>query len=141
MTSINSNGMIVNAKVVNRRFPHIEHGALQGVHAIVVHQTDAPTAQHSFNAYNRGGNGAHFLISKNGQIYQTASLHKRCYHVGRLIKSKCLTINKRNCTSPDMARILAMSWRKQFEALNIHERKKIILIVTRLIATQLALNL
>ena len=37
--------MLVDSRVIPRRFPAIEHGELAGVHAIVVHQTDAPTAQ------------------------------------------------------------------------------------------------
>ncbi len=124
MSKINKDGMLIHSKINRRRFPSIEHGALSGVHAIVVHQTDAPTAQHTFNGYQTGGNGAHFLIEKNGLIYQTASIHKRCYHVGRLIKSKCLTINKKSCNSASMAKILAMSWVNQIKALNTHERAK-----------------
>ena len=99
MSAINKDGMLVDGKVILRRFPTIEHGKLAGVQAIVVHQTDAPTAQHTFNSYTAGGNGAHFLIDKNGLIYQTASMNMRCYHVGRLIKSKCLTVNKNSCGS------------------------------------------
>lgn len=124
MPTINKNGMLIHSRVNRRRFPSIEHGVLSGIHAIVVHQTDSPTAQHTFNGYKAGGNGAHFLIDKNGPIYQTASMHKRCYHVGRLIKSKCLTINKNSCNSAIMAKILAMSWASQIKALNAHERTK-----------------
>ena len=124
MPTVNNDGMLVDPKIILRRFPSIEHGALPGVHSIVVHQTDAPTAQHTFNGYLAGGNGAHFLIDKNGQIYQTASMRKRCYHVGRLIKSKCLTISKRSCNSASMAKILALSWTNQIKALDAHERAK-----------------
>ena len=124
MSKIDKEGILVDGKVIPRRFPAIEHGKLPGVHAIVVHQTDAPTAQHTFNSYLAGGNGAHFLIDKNGQIYQTASVQMRCYHVGRLIKSKCLTVNKNNCDSASIAKILAMSWGAQIKALDAHERKK-----------------
>jgi N-acetyl-anhydromuramyl-L-alanine amidase AmpD len=116
--------MLIDTKVILRRSPSIEHGSLAGVRAIVVHQTDAPTAQHTFNGYNAGGNGAHFLIDKNRHIYQTASMYKRCYHVGRLIKSKCLTINKKSCNSSNMAKILAMSWASQIKALDANERAK-----------------
>jgi N-acetyl-anhydromuramyl-L-alanine amidase AmpD len=124
MSTVNKDGILIDNKVILRRFPSIEHGSLSGVHAIVVHQTDAPTAQHTFNGYNAGGNGAHFLIEKNGQIYQTASVNKRCYHVGRLIKSKCLTINQQSCNSANMAKILAMSWTRQIKALDANERAK-----------------
>lgn len=124
MSTINKDGMLVDGRVILQRFPTIEHGKLTGVHAIVVHQTDASTAQHTFNSYRAGGNGAHFLVDKNGQIYQTASMKMRCYHVGLLIKSKCLTVNKKNCDSASMAKILAMSWGAQIKALDAHERKK-----------------
>ena len=125
MSTINEDGMLINAKVIHRRFPNIEHGQLKGVNAIVVHQTDAPTLQHTLNAYVAGGNGAHFLIDKNGLIYQTASMNRRCFHVGRLIKSKCLVIDKKSCDSESIAKILAMSWASQIKALDAHERKKL----------------
>ena len=124
MSTINKDGMLVASKVSRKRITSIEHGKLKHVHAIVVHQTDAPTIQHTFNSYKSGGNGAHFLIGKNGDIYQTASVYKRCYHVGRLIKSKCLAINRNTCNSPSIAQALAMSWTKQINALNKLERAK-----------------
>lgn len=124
MATIDKDGMLVDSRITRRRFPNIEHGALQGVAAIVVHQTDTSTAQQTFNAYASGGNGAHFLIDENGLIYQTASVHKRCYHVGRLIKSKCLAIDKSKCDSAAMATILALSWTAQINALNARERAK-----------------
>lgn len=124
MSTINNDGMLVNNKVTLRRFHNIEHGVLPSIQAIVVHQTDAPTAQHTFNSYKSEANGAHFLIDKNGHIYQTASIKKRCYHVGRLIKSKCLTINKNSCNSESMAKILTMSWATQIKVLDAHERAK-----------------
>ena len=124
MAELNDDGMLISEKITLRRFESIEHGNLPAVHAIVVHQTDAPTAQHTFNGYTAGGNGAHFLIGKSGTIYQTASVEKRCYHVGRRIKSKCLAIDKSSCDSAAMAKILAMSWRQQLKAIDSHERAK-----------------
>lgn len=124
MTDISKEGMIVNKRITNRRFPGIEQGALTDIKAIVVHQTDSSTAQQTFNAYSQGGHGAHFLIDKTGHIYQTASLNTRCYHVGRYIKSKCLTINKASCNKDSMAKMLALSWSRQVVALDTHERAK-----------------
>ena len=122
MSTIDTNGMLVDPKVIPRRSSGIEHGALPSVLAIVVHQTDSSTAESSLNGYQAGGNGAHFLIDKNGQIYQTASVYARCYHVGKLIKSKCLTINKSTCDTSAMAKMLAMSWTSQINAIDAHER-------------------
>ena len=124
MSTIDANGMLIDPKVILRRSPGIEHGTLSGVAAIVVHQTDSPTAESSLNGYEVGGNGAHFLIDKNGQIYQTASVLARCYHVGKLIKSKCLTIDRSTCDTGAMARMLAMSWVSQINAIDAHERAK-----------------
>lgn len=124
MASIDTNGMIVDPRVIPRRSSGIEHGALPRVLAIVVHQTDSTSADATLNGYQDGGNGAHFLIDKNGQIYQTASLHARCYHVGKLIKSKCLTVNKSTCDTAAMAKMLAMSWTQQINAIDAHERAK-----------------
>ncbi|MDP5137608.1 peptidoglycan recognition family protein [Rheinheimera baltica] len=124
MSTIDKDGMLIDTKVTLKRYTSIEHGDLASVCAVVVHQTDAPSAQHTFNGYNAGGNGAHFLIAKNGDIYQTASTKKRCYHVGRLIKSKCLTLNKSTCDSTEMAKILAKSWSAQIKAMDSHERLK-----------------
>lgn len=124
MATINTEGMLVDSKIISRRFASIEHGELTKIKAIVVHQTDASTAQQTLNAYGTEGNGAHFLIDKAGQIYQTASLYKRCYHVGRYIKSKCLVIDKASCDKDSMAKILALSWTKHVKALDEHERAK-----------------
>jgi N-acetyl-anhydromuramyl-L-alanine amidase AmpD len=81
-------GILKDKKIMQRIFPGIEKGPLMKVNAMVIHQTGASTAQHSFNSYMNGGNGAHFLIDKQGIIYQTAHLDKKTYHVGK-IRSKC----------------------------------------------------
>lgn len=124
MAVLDEHGMFVDEKIEQYRFSSIEHGELQKVSAIVVHQTAAPTAKHTFNSYKSGGNGAHFLIAKNGDIYQTASVNKRCYHVGRLIKAKCLSVIDVECDSEKMDKMLAMSWSKQIKAINASERLK-----------------
>lgn len=87
-------------------FPMIERGPMVKVNGIVVHQTDATTAASSFNSYaENGANGAHFLIDKNGTIYQTASVYKRTNHVG-LLKSRCLM--KRKCSPSEFKRVSDM---------------------------------
>lgn len=55
MPTINKDGLLIDSKVLVKRYPGIEHGKLNGVHAIVVHQTDAPTAHRTFNAYAAEG--------------------------------------------------------------------------------------
>jgi N-acetyl-anhydromuramyl-L-alanine amidase AmpD len=124
MSTIDHDGMLIDSRIIARRFANIEHGSLDTVSAIVVHQTDTATAQLTFNGYASGANGAHFLVDENGQMYQTASVRSRCFHVGRVIKSKCLAISIDNCDSAAMAKILAMSWRTQINAMDAHERAK-----------------
>jgi N-acetyl-anhydromuramyl-L-alanine amidase AmpD len=124
MLIIDNNGMAANTRINSRRFPGIEHGKLGPVRAVVVHQTDSPTAQAMFNAYGAGGNGAHFLIDRAGTIYQTASVHSVCFHVGRRIKSKCLEVQKGACADAAAVRMLALSWAAQVAAIDAHERTK-----------------
>ncbi len=70
------NGILIDPKVQKRLFTGIEKGPLANVNALVIHQTGAPTAQHTFNSYQNGSHGAHLLIDKMGKIYQTATKQK-----------------------------------------------------------------
>lgn len=81
-------GILKDKKIMQIIFPGIEKGPLLKVNAMVIHQTGASTAQNSFNSYINRCNGAHFLVDKQGIIYQTAHLNKKTYHVGK-IRSKC----------------------------------------------------
>jgi len=96
MLTIDNKGHIVSSKVTVRISLHIERGDMAKVNGvyvingIVVHQTDASTAQSTFNSYMiANANGAHFLIDKDGTIYQTASIYKRTNHVGK-IRARCV---------------------------------------------------
>ena len=69
--------------------PKIEREEMPKVNGLVIHQTDSPTVFSTLNSYAlKGANGAHFLIDKDGTIYQTASLNQTTNHVGRL-RSRC----------------------------------------------------
>lgn len=79
----------------------IQRGEMKVIHGIIVHQTGAPTAQSSFNSYKTANpNGAHFLIDKDGTIYQTASIYQKTHHVG-FIKSRCMEEHK--CAPAEVA--------------------------------------
>ena len=74
MLIIDSNGEIVDARVRRAISPALERGEMNVVNGIIVHQTNSPTAAATLNGYKRPkSNGAHFLIDKDGTIYQTAS--------------------------------------------------------------------
>ncbi|WP_432731607.1 peptidoglycan recognition protein family protein [Variovorax sp. W6] len=95
LVEIDKHGMISHARVRHARSPQIERGKRVGaITGIVVHQTDADTLTSSLNSYrNPKANGAHFLIDKDGTIYQTAAIYQRTNHVGPL-KARCLITGK-----------------------------------------------
>jgi len=100
LVEIDEHGMISHARVRHARSPQIERGKRAGaITGIVVHQTDADTSASSLNSYKRPkANGAHFLIDKDGTIYQTAAIYQRTNHVGPL-QARCLVIPR--CTLSD----------------------------------------
>src|SRR5256885_15991297 len=62
------------------------------------------------NAYKSGQKtGAHFLIEKDGKIYQTASLEKICWHVG-ILQPRC--VNESTCDPTELKNINALLHQK-----------------------------
>ncbi len=89
MLTIDSSGHIISARIKLAISHNIERGDMSVINGIIVHQTDASTSQSTFNSYkNAKANGAHFLIDKDGTIYQTASIYKKTWHVG-MLRSRC----------------------------------------------------
>lgn len=83
------------------RTANIERGAMHQIRGIIVHQTDSDTASATLNSYrNPGAPGAHFLIDRDGTIYQTASVYQGTWHVGRL-KARC--VSEHRCTPVEVA--------------------------------------
>jgi len=106
MLFISKQGHVDAERVKLAIHPAIERGPMHKVNGIVVHQTNGPTAQSTFHSYqHKDANGAHFLIDKDGTIYQTASLHRSTNHVG-LMKSKCLL--EKSCTPAEFKKIKRM---------------------------------
>jgi N-acetyl-anhydromuramyl-L-alanine amidase AmpD len=100
MLTIDQSGMVIHPKVRGARATTIERGDMKAVHGIIVHQTGGATAASSLASYkNASANGAHFLIERDGTIYQTASLYKKTWHVGKL-KARCLL--EQRCTPTEM---------------------------------------
>ncbi|WP_080401845.1 N-acetylmuramoyl-L-alanine amidase [Burkholderia ubonensis] len=103
MLSIDSNGMVVSSRVRQVRKTQIERGAMQMVSGIIVYQTGGSTAASAFSSYkNASANGAHFLIEKDGTIYQAASLKKQTWHVGR-VKARCVA--EMRCTPVELEQL------------------------------------
>ncbi len=87
---IDADGMFRSPRVTAKRSLTIEHGDLSAVLGIIVHQTGGASAVSALDSYKQAGaNGAHFLIDKDGTIFQTASVHKQAHHVGKL-RARCL---------------------------------------------------
>lgn len=113
---IDAKGVVTHPRIHVAIYPGIERGEMPVVRGIIVHQTDSSTAQSSFNSYgNPKANGAHFLIDKDGTVYQTASVFKKANHVGKL-RSRCLA--EMNCAPAEMA--IARKW----NPVGTHEREK-----------------
>ncbi len=71
MLIIDRNGIAIHSLIKPAIAPTIERGEMKEIHGIIVHQTGGSTAQSSIDSYkNPSANGAHFLIEKDGTIYQ-----------------------------------------------------------------------
>ncbi len=121
------NGYIKNNRITNKTRSTIEHSAIGAINAIVLHRTGSVTAKSVLNAWKTKKEGTHFLISETGEIYQTASIKKQCWHVGKLY-AKCRTTS--SCSSDDAKAIELIlhkkntSWGKKFRLVTRHELKK-----------------
>ncbi|SAK58594.1 N-acetylmuramoyl-L-alanine amidase [Caballeronia pedi] len=122
MLFISKQGHVDHDRVRIRIFNAIEHGSMNVVHGIVVHQTGASTAESTFSSYQqKGANGAHFLLDQDGTIYQTASLTRVTYHVGN-IKSRCLETLQ--CSPVEIAASREAFRQGKYKGLNRHEMTK-----------------
>lgn len=103
MLFVNRNGLVDAERIIVKIFSTIERGKMDKVNGIIVHQTGGSTAESAFNSYKHpGANGAHFLIDKDGTIYQTASVFRVTNHVGN-IRSRCYM--EKTCKPAEIATI------------------------------------
>ena len=119
-------GKVMDGKVTIQLAPKLEHGALDAVHALIMHQTGGSTAKSTLEAYKNSTIGAHFLIDKDGTIYQTARVNQICFHVGK-ISSRCH--NLKNCAPEDATAIDTIlkskkGYSTKVKELNEHESQK-----------------
>lgn len=100
MLLIDVNGVAIDARISRSRSSNIERDGMKIVHGIIVHQTGGATSQSALDSYKKpSATGAHFLIDRDGTIYQTASLYKQTWHTGRL-KARCLL--EKRCTPVEL---------------------------------------
>lgn len=119
MLLISKSGIVDAERVKVKIFPGLERTPMLKVNGIVVHQTNSSTSGSTFAHYQKAGaHGAHFLIDKDGTIYQTASVYKRTNHVGWL-KSRCL--ETRQCAPAEFRDAQRI---KGIKKLSAYEHKK-----------------
>jgi N-acetyl-anhydromuramyl-L-alanine amidase AmpD len=101
MLHVDSQGYILDERVKRTPRPLIEHGVLHRISGIIVHQTGGASGASSLSSYTlQNANGAHFLIDKDGTIYQVASLQRQTWHVGKL-RSRCVAEHR--CTPAELS--------------------------------------
>ena len=90
MLHIDSRGQVFDARIKLALSATLSRGPLKRIDGSVVHQTDSSSAKSTLSQYQQQGTlGAHFLIDKDGTIYQTASLRYQTWHVGPL-RARCM---------------------------------------------------
>jgi N-acetyl-anhydromuramyl-L-alanine amidase AmpD len=115
--TIDQKGCVVHVRIKLKIAVQIERGPMPQVRGVIVHQTGSSTASATLNSYMNPTNGAHFLIDRDGTIYQTASLFKQTWHAGKL-RSRCLA--EQRCATGEAALISKMAPSVR----NLHEMKK-----------------
>lgn len=103
------NGKLITSRVIDKVSSKIEKGALIYVSAIIIHQTGSSTAKSSLSSYDDGSAGAHFLIDKDGTIFQTARIDQKCWHVGN-IRSRCQSMT--NCSEDELKKVESILFKK-----------------------------
>ncbi|MCF6350177.1 MAG: N-acetylmuramoyl-L-alanine amidase [Flavobacteriaceae bacterium] len=88
---IKKDGYIDNGKITKEQIKTLEQNKLDKVNAVILHRTVTSNKKSAINSFKTGV-GTHFLVAKDGKIYQTASLNNYTYHVGH-IKSKAYENN------------------------------------------------
>jgi N-acetyl-anhydromuramyl-L-alanine amidase AmpD len=127
MLYVDEHGWISDPLICKEQRTAIEHSQIGAINAIVLHRTGTIDANSVLNAWKTQKEGTHFLISENGTIYQTASVKKQCWHVGK-IYSRCRSTG--SCSEEDAKAIENMlhkkntSWGKKFRLVTRHELKK-----------------
>lgn len=78
-------GFLSHSRIIKHHTPKLERmNYTQKIKKIILHRTVNSSAQSTFNSFNRGSKpyGTHFVVDKDGKIYQTANLNKLTIHAG-----------------------------------------------------------
>ena len=115
---VGKDGYLIDPDITKKSIPALEKGPLKDINAVVMHRTEGSSAQGAFNSF-KTGTGTHFLIDKDGTIYQTASLNEHTQHVGK-IRGRCM--EEGNCSKEEKAFFDKTGWNPK--AIHDHEKAK-----------------
>jgi RHS repeat-associated protein len=79
--NINNQGMTSNSNITLNRIPKLERHPISTVNSIILHRTVSSSAASTLSSFASRGVGTHFLVGKDGTIYQTASLNSATSHL------------------------------------------------------------
>ncbi|MEN1929675.1 N-acetylmuramoyl-L-alanine amidase [Luteimonas sp. MJ250] len=114
---IGENGYVQNAGFTIKPIAALEKGKMDGPKAIVLHRTEGASVQSALDSAGTGI-GTHFYVDKDGTVYQTASLLKHTYHVGK-IKSRCMVDG--TCPADETRQITGWGWSPS----KVHNHEKV----------------
>ena len=103
---VDDEGWVQNAGFTLKSISALEKGLIDGPKAVVLHRTDSTKVDSPLKSFE-GGVGTHFIVDKDGTVYQCASLLKRTAHVGK-IRSKCYESG--SCSADETKRIKGWGW-------------------------------
>jgi hypothetical protein len=87
LLQFSANGFAVDRRI-EPAVTGLEKSPIRGYKGIIVHQTGdsavVPVANVIKYWARTKGSGTHFIIDRNGTVYQTASIKFQCWHVGKL---------------------------------------------------------
>ncbi|MCL9670321.1 hypothetical protein [Citrobacter sp. MNAZ 1397] len=117
---VDPEGYIQNAEITKKTVKELEHGEMDKINAIILHRTKS--SSEPFDSFKTKKEGTHFVVAKNGTLYQSASLFEWTPHIGK-IRSRCQE-EKTWSNEEKKYRVLAgilndctsMNWRKNTPA-------------------------
>lgn len=98
--SISADGMISNPLIVSNRISRVESGPGAPLKlGVVLHRTVSSSAKGTLGSFASTGSGTHFLVGKDGTIYQTASLNKGTFHFRPDLQTSQFQLTRANTIS------------------------------------------
>ena len=86
--TLGNGGFVESNRVTPNRVEALERGNLGDVNGVVLHRTASSSTEGTLRAFQNGRDGVnygtHFLVGKDGEILQTASLESYTLHVGKV---------------------------------------------------------